>query len=1121
MARRAFFWLGLIVLWPLAAAASTLERDSLLLSGGTGQQRIFLSSRYVIFNSERVSWNGQVLYRDQHYTLDYASNELLLARPLAESDTLKIVFTRLNLPLAPSLQYLEPARPHGADSLQPRSDLWPKEAPEPKAVFEEGLRLGGSKSLAVRVGSGREAAVEQSLQVSIDGRLARELEINAYLSDQEMPLSAAGSTQELEQLDRVYLEAKAPGWGVIMGDYDLRLEGFQFLRVERQVKGISGRANLRGFEARAATSLSQGRRGQRSFSGLDGIQGPYPLDAGSMESQVRILPQSEKVWLDGELLKRGVSQDYVIDYQTGQLTFTPRRPITSDSRIMVEFQYANEDFRRSLSGAVLRLPRLGGFGLAGGYFTEGDDPDRPLSISLNQDQRNLLSLAGDDTSKLWVDGGSASDSGDYIYQDSIYVYVGTGGNYRVSFTRVGLGNGDYRYDPILGGYRYVGPGQGEYIARIKLPRPEKQQALSLVADYDGSGLRAEIEAARSDRDRNLLSDRDDGDNSGTAFRYDLSWSRDSLPWGGFKIASRAWQTGENFWNGAVAPQPDLYQEWGLRGWRDLKEVDQLDGLRYQQHRAEYRPWGSLSLGGGYGRLSLARERSLISSQGWLTLKPSSNIENTYVMQHIRLGGPWFVGPWNRGQRNEHRLSSSWSWRRFRLQTGGRAAEDLRQQGAADLGTRAWDCWAGIDGSLSRTRWATKYQREEELLKDSASGRWSGAWYANSWRNQIQLFLPSSEISLEHSSRSKRMRPGMAGTGSDAHLGLVRLDLKPWNQMVNLNTEYSLSLSLARERLEQYFKVPDGTGNYNYDPGTGSFYPDTSGNYIRQLIDQGDSKRTVDVGLKTTAGFDPSVGRTLAWWSKLKFEVSALAAIKSFRPITPKLLGFAPSRLWDRQGNFSSGLDLAADVWYRTEPWNHHLRYRWVRSDDNQSSQRHQSQQGQERNWEASTQLDPLTRLSLRGRWDINIRQTLEQGPESRIEPQSLGFELWRQIERDLEIGALGSALWEKIERQYSWQSAFQARFREYSPEINVLKYWGASGSLRLSLGAIKRTADRDQTSMPAEYRLTRPLGWTGFWRAQYDYRMNRNVIITASYDGRSEPGRKMKHNGRMEVRAYF
>jgi len=45
-----------------------------------------------------------------------------------------------------------------------------------------------------------------------------------------------------------------------------------------------------------------------------------------------------------------------MDYDRAELSFTPRRPITRDSRIVVEFQYTAESYRRSLYFASARIP---------------------------------------------------------------------------------------------------------------------------------------------------------------------------------------------------------------------------------------------------------------------------------------------------------------------------------------------------------------------------------------------------------------------------------------------------------------------------------------------------------------------------------------------------------------------------------------------------------------------------------------------------------------------------------------------------------------------------------------------------------------------------------------------
>ena len=43
-------------------------------------------------------------------------------------------------------------------------------------------------------------------------------------------------------------------------------------------------------------------------------------------------------------MERGADRDYVIDYNLGEIRFMPRRIISKDLRVVVEFEYSDKNF---------------------------------------------------------------------------------------------------------------------------------------------------------------------------------------------------------------------------------------------------------------------------------------------------------------------------------------------------------------------------------------------------------------------------------------------------------------------------------------------------------------------------------------------------------------------------------------------------------------------------------------------------------------------------------------------------------------------------------------------------------------------------------------------------------
>lgn len=423
-----------------------------------------------------------------------------------------------------------------------------------KGLFDFGnLQYNGSFGRALSFGNNQDAVVNSNFQLQLNGMLKDSIEISAALSDNNIPIQPDGTTQQLNEFDQVFLQFKKRNWQLNLGDIDIRQGGMYFLNFYKRLQGISFQTTnqiSRSITSNTLVSgsIAKGKFNRNIFQGLEGNQGPYRLTGANNEFFFIVLGNTERVFLDGELLQRGEDADYIINYNTAEVTFMPRRMITKDSRIQIEFEYADRNYLNANLYLNQELVLNKKFKIRIGAFNNSDAKNSTINQSLDVRQKQFLFNIGDSINKAFYPTASLDtfSAGKVLYQkvrfqngsmiDSFYKYTTNpdSAKFDLSFSDFGQGAGNYI--PDFNGangkvYRYIAPvggvKQGRYEPLMVLVTPKKQQLISVGTDYqiDKNNL-LKTEFALSNYDVNTFSTKDGGDDVGLAARLQYNNTTD-------------------------------------------------------------------------------------------------------------------------------------------------------------------------------------------------------------------------------------------------------------------------------------------------------------------------------------------------------------------------------------------------------------------------------------------------------------------------------------------------------------------------------------------------------------------------------------------------------------------
>jgi len=990
-----------------------------------------------------------------------------------------------------------------------------------------GLSFGGSKTFDINVGSDKQAALNQTLRLNISGKLTDDISLNAVISDQNVPITPEGDTQELNELDRVLIELRGKHFRVDMGDTDLVSDTGRWLSYTRRLSGAMGTVSYGGAQVFASGAVSEGRHMSTTIAPIEGNQGPYRLSAENGSRDISIVAGTEKVWINGERLTRGINDDYTIDYSTGELTFTENRIIGSDMRIVCDYEYTSESFRRTFYSAGANLS-LGGDRLRIGLIAakEEDDPDRPVLTELSEGMRDMLAASGDSTaSYTGIRIATDDTTGTYDMVEGHLVYNPLkNGEYNVTFSWVGDDEGSYRY---AGGgvYEFVEetdrlPGSGaSYDPVVILQGPVSHTVAGMHAEFDPlPSVHIESEAAGSLVDENTLSSLHDGNNDGGAYTVGIALTP-SLPGClplGLSLMGDYRTQGEKFRTLDRDRSAEDNRRWGfpLVMNRAKEQVTEYSGGITVQSGA--------FTGSGFdisgGRFELGEEALSTRAGASGRLRVAGRGGGVITYEHIiRELVPSLP------DETIDRIEGDASWNAAGF-VPSLDWEAERSEGRGDYthGASYGELTTGIEtppllGMKAGTEWLYRIERAKR-----------NAWTDSSSVRGISVDLASagSGAGTLKTRYSRRERFG-GGEQSVTDQALLEGSWRPDNGAVSLDLSYRAGRSRETTKRRNYIYVGSGQGSYRWedtnDDGVrddDEFIPDSFGSYYlyEETLDDYRPVNVVSVfgsfGLKLPRGLIERLsGRPLDITTATSFEVNESSAAQPSDVFLLRL-----SRFRKRGITTTGDARFQEDITVPVADGGS-LRLRFFRY----ASYNGEYVTGDERRNEGEESV--RLRLPVRENWDTEIEvshsgktREMETGSSGDFDVASYGIDSETSyyprssVKSGLKLG--GGIDSDDV-------TGIETRHVTISPVFTY--YFGGRGRVETSYAITSVTATGLDTGETIPYTMAkgRKDGTNHDISVTCDYRLSHRMNIVASYNGRRFAGEDFEHFARTQLRAMF
>lgn len=1037
-------------------------------------------------------------------------------------------------------------------------------APGDPLMDFRGMDYSGSFSRGFSFGNRQDLVLNSSLNLQLAGKLGNDLEILAAISDNAIPIQPEGNTQQLQEFDRIYIQISKGRNSLRAGDFEIGRPPGYFIQYFKRSQGVMLQNEVRtGGEGllrnQASLAISKGKFRRQIIPPIEGNQGPYKLTGNDGETFIIVLANTERVYLDGQLLRRGLELDYVIDYNRGEVQFTARRLITKEVRIIVEFEYTDQNYLRSMYTVSSQYTQ-GKWGLQLELFSEQDGKNATGIQQLSDEDKVLLTQIGDRLDEANISGirpydpeeGNTSavlyERRDTILPDGRH-YTGIlvfstddrAERYTAGFTDLGEGHGHYVIASNLANGRVyawsppdpaTGRPTGRYEPTVRIVTPKRQQMLSLGGSYRLSpegAVRAEL--ALSVLDLNRFSPLDDGDNTGTAARLEYT-DKIALDAGGrWSISPELNYELRDAHFQAINPyRPAEFQ----RDWNTDPDARAVEHWLRSALTMRYRDRAMVRYGfAGFGQTGFYSGSRHEYDLSWLQGGFSARLFGS----ELAAGSPSERSAFSRPRiQLDQAIGRDRNWR---IGLYGERERNARRSAATDELLHTSFYWNIGRVSLQspedkKVRLALSYQLREDLLPAGTG------FAAGSQAQEIRAegtWRQSKQSILQWTFTGRDLRVSDAGSmlfqPRKTFLGRINYQFSALKNVVRGNTAYELG-SGQEPRLEfGYVEVRPGEGQYIWN--------DLNGDGIRQLdefeiapfADQANFVKVATVTSEFAATHNVLLNQQLAidpravwfnekgwkkWLGKLSLQTNVNLTRKALADAdlpawNPFILDFDDPSIITiasvlRNGVFFNRADPRYEVQWNTSD----LRSRNLLTTGSESRRTRDNHILVR--WNAGSRISLLTTAGA-GRkqnlseafavrnYDIRIRSLQEEAiwQPSSVFRSTLKLRYTDQANTTGELMEMARILESVLEAALNRSNGYVLRVQLTYSRI---RFTGAPNS-------------------PVEFAMLEGLkhGNNLLWNLQLERKLFNNVQLQVSYEGRKTGENAMVHLSRMQIRATF